>query len=95
MTRTYIPELLVGTIALWVFAWLFPSAYAIQQYVMPTAQNDPAMQLAVANGVLLLAIFLLVGVYCYSIIIEQIILHIGKHAVSLYSHWKKGQKDTL
>lgn len=78
MIKTYIPELITGTIALYMFQWLFGATVQLHEMAQWMIQNDPisafdqSVLFSSSLGVLVMGLYLLIGVYCYGLVIERI-----------------------
>jgi hypothetical protein len=71
MTRTLLPEVIVGNAACVIFWYLFP-AIATAQYTLTRVPNEQNMSLIIASLMLALGAYALIGVYCYATIMERI-----------------------
>lgn len=89
MTKTYIPEAIVGSIAIGVSAWMGPTIISLQQtsILLYAGKTDPAsiaLIVSSAMAVFILGTYLLIGTYCLGVTLEQVIF-------ALHRHWKKGE----
>lgn len=88
MTRTLIPEGLVGGIALGMFLWLWPTVYSIQYLIYTTEKTNTALQLSSAMAVLIMGLYLLIGAYCGGACFERFAYLIYKG----YKKWRLSQR---
>jgi xanthine/uracil permease len=71
MTRTLIPEAIVGSVACVIFWYLFP-VIVTAQYTLTQVPNEQNMSLIIASIMLALGAYALIAVYCYAAIVERI-----------------------
>lgn len=90
-SRTLIPEGLVGAIALGMFLWLFPVVYSIQYLVYATEKTNTALQLSSAMAIIIMGLYLLIGVYCTTVLLERLVFGVYGY----YKKWQLKQRDYL
>jgi len=73
MTRTQIPELIIGCASGWVSQYLFPTTFSILQWTS-TNTEDPALKLAAANTMFTILICLMIAVYCWGSVLETVVI---------------------
>lgn len=92
ISRSGIPEALVGSIALGLALWLFPTALSLQQLIIVTHPGDPLWQLAGAGIILILGTYLCIGVFLSLLVVESFTIRLYTF---LKSYMEFRRKDTL
>ena len=72
MSRTLLPEMGVGTVSLVLVCYLFPSLMHAQSTLSRTLPIDTNMSLIISSFILTMGVYLLLGIYCYGVIIERV-----------------------
>ena len=88
MSRTLIPELAVGTVALGIFNYLYPSVQAVQYAAYMGASPDMNLSMIAACFVVTLGAYALIAVYMFAIVGERCIFAIWKR----YERYAKRQR---
>ena len=72
MSRTLIPEFVVGTFALAIWWWLWKTVVSLHELVITSFPQDNALVVSSSLAVLIFGLYAIVAFYCYGIIIERI-----------------------
>ena len=95
MSKTAIPELITGTIALiptvwlgWITIYLQRGVYEL--YQLDNTTGGMALKISSATLVFVWALFMLIAVWCYLIVLERVVIWIIRY---IRRNWK--DKDTL
>lgn len=67
-----VPELIVGSIAIYTFNYFWGTCMTLQYTVLTTTPQDPSLVISAATLVLILIFYLLLGLYCSLIVLERI-----------------------
>ena len=67
-----VPELVVGSIAIYIVYHFWAVAVSIQYTVNTTTPPDVALMISSAILILILGLYLLLGVYCYLIVLDRV-----------------------
>jgi len=67
-----VPELVVGSIAIYIVNYFWGVSMSIQYTVNTTTPPDVALMIGSAILILILGLYLLLGVYCYLIVLDRV-----------------------
>jgi peptidoglycan/LPS O-acetylase OafA/YrhL len=78
MTETKITELVVGSISLSVFLWMFPVASKVDAAVIEYYPSNFNLVISAGTLVFCIGIFGLIAVYCFGACLEKVALYLLK-----------------
>ena len=90
MTRTLFPELITGTIALAPTVWLGRLVIVLMNgtmelYGMDNSMGAMSLKVSAATLVFIWALFMLIAVYCYLVIMDSLLKKAGFY---FYAKWQ-------